>query len=575
MKLLAFSLVFLVFVACGFGQSEIQLVTGDTKVEKIARLLEAYDENGQFNGTVLVALDDEVVYERAFGFANLEWEIPNTVDARFRIASLTKAFTAILVLQQVEEGVLDLNGHVSDYLPDYPKPNGELITIHHLLSHRAGLIDFPDVPENFDIRERLRHGREGLFAYFADREPLFPPGSRFRYSNFGYVLLAFLLQEVTDQSYGKLIGERILEPAGMKDTGMDDNDSILPKRAAGYHAKLLTGPENAPYLDMSVVLGGGCLYSTVRDLFLFDQAFRGGELLSGGSTLRMLSHRYGRSIEQWPTGDSGKTTRAMGGNGSINGFASTTRRFAVGDQVAFVAALRNIKGVGGGQTEWVYTGTIAKGIAAILHDVDCPLPLPSAAACAGRALLAFYASADRVLADLREDSIGPLRFEENEFRMVADRLAELDRHAAAHDLLKTWLGRSLEPADPRERTASLALLAGLCHLVGDEKAAEQAVEAMLASEGFAPSSDGYRLLNGVGRRLLGLGEAGAAIAVLERNVRAFPGIAGAYVSLGEAYLADGQTEPAIMNLEKSLDLDSRNQRVLDLLDAILGDGEDE
>jgi len=420
--------------SCGFGQVEAPLVTGATTVEKVTRFLEAYDENGQFNGAVLVALDGEVLYEGAFGFANLEWKVPNTVDTRFRIASLTKAFTAVLVLQQAEDGVLDLEGHVSDYLPGYPKPNGERITIHHLLSHRAGLIDYPAVPEDFDIRERLRHDREEMLAYFADREPLHPPGSRFHYSNFGYVLLAYILEEVTDHPYADLVRERILVPAGMHDTGVDDNDSILPKRAAGYHAKLLTGPENSPFLDMSVVIGGGCLYSTVRDLFLFDEAFRGGKLLNEASTSRMTLHRYGLGIERWRFGSS-RSTFAIGGNGSINGFASTTRRFPVGDRVAFVTALRNIKGVGGRQTEWVYTATIAKGIAAILFDTDCALPLRSAAALTGRRLLASDVSAAEVLEELRARTDDPLRFDAKELEMVADRLVELGRPDAARDLL--------------------------------------------------------------------------------------------------------------------------------------------
>ena len=434
MKALVILPTLVLVASCGFGQTEAALVTGDTKVEKITRLLDAYDENGQLNGAVLVALDGEVLYEEAFGFANLEWKVPNTVDTRFRIASLTKAFTAVLVLQQTEDGFLDLEGHVSDYLPGYPKPNGERITIHHLLSHRAGLIDFPEVPENFDIRERLRHSRDEMLAYFADLEPLHPPGSRFHYSNFGYVLLAYILEEVTGRSYAELVHERILVPAGMHETGVDDNDSILPKRAAGYHAKLLTGPENSPFLDMSVTLGAGCLYSTVRDLFLFDEAFRRGKLLSEESMNLMLTHYYGLGVEKWRFGIF-RGTVAVGGNGSINGFASTTRRFSVGDQVAFVAAIRNVKGVGGLETEWVYTATIAKGIAAILFDADCALPLRSAAALTGRRLLASDVSATEVLEELLARTDEPLRFDMEELQMVAERLIELGRSDAAQDLL--------------------------------------------------------------------------------------------------------------------------------------------
>jgi len=356
-------------------------LSDNTITERISRLMEFYDENGLFSGTILVAENGTIIYEDAFGWANLEWGIPNTVDTKYRIASATKHFTAVLVMQQVEKGRLQLDGKVSDYLPDYPERNGTQITIHHLLTHSAGIIDYEhllgdlshggtiniggftlqvtdleELPDFYSIG-RLSHTREDLLDHFAEKDLLFTPGSQSRYSNFGYVLLAIILEEVTGQSYQELLQEGILDPAGMKETGVDVTSSILERRASGYVHKPLTGPENI-YVDMSLFLGSGCLYSTVEDLFLFYEALFAGKLLPDESLDRMMSSCYLGCPIEFPYEDG--PLNALGLSGAIISFNSNVRRLTGGNGVQFIAILSNYNNPEGVQIWPVYSETIAR-----------------------------------------------------------------------------------------------------------------------------------------------------------------------------------------------------------------------
>jgi CubicO group peptidase (beta-lactamase class C family) len=255
-------------------------------------------------------------------------------------------------MQQVEKGRLQLDGKVSEYLPDYPERNGSRITIHHLLTHSAGIIDYEhvfehlnlggtinisgftlqvtddkDVPDYYSIG-RLPQTREDLLGHFADKDLLFSPGSQSRYSNFGYVLLAVILEQVTGQSYEEILQEGILDPAGIKNTGVDVTSSILERRASGYLHKPLAGPENT-FVDMSWFLGSGCLHSTVGDLFLFYEALHTGKLLPDDSLDRMTSSCYLGCPIEFPYENG--PLKALGLSGRIIGFNSNVRRLTGGN----------------------------------------------------------------------------------------------------------------------------------------------------------------------------------------------------------------------------------------------------
>ena len=165
---------------------------GQAKVDKLDKLISAYAEYGKFNGSVLVAEKGKVIYKKGFGLADMEWNIPNQPDTKHRLGSITKQFTSMLIMQLVEQGKLKLDVPISAYLPDYPKKNGDVIIIHHLLHtvQEFRILLVSGVVK--DIR-RNSYNPLQLVNLFADSTLQFKPGERFDYSNSGYILLGYII----------------------------------------------------------------------------------------------------------------------------------------------------------------------------------------------------------------------------------------------------------------------------------------------------------------------------------------------------------------------------------------------
>jgi CubicO group peptidase (beta-lactamase class C family) len=249
-----------------------------TKAEKIENLLNQYYNYKVFNGSALVSEGGTVIFKKGFGMANMEWNIPNTPDTKFRIGSMTKQFTAMLIMQLVEEGKLKLHVPLTTYIPNYPMDKGDKITIHNLLTHTSGIPNYTDLPSFPNIIRNPITPLE-LIKTFWDLPLEFEPGTKFHYSNSGYIVLGYIIEKVTGKSYEDVLKEKIFEPLGMKNSGYDHTADIIPKRASGYD-KIGTEYYNTSYLDMSVPYSAGSLYSTVEDLYLWDQALYTGKLLS-------------------------------------------------------------------------------------------------------------------------------------------------------------------------------------------------------------------------------------------------------------------------------------------------------
>ncbi len=245
----------------------------DARVARIDSLVRAFHAVGRFSGAVLVGEGGRVLFEGGAGEANREWHLPNGPAVRFRIASTTKQFTAALVLQLWEEGRLELDAPVGRYLPEYPRPQGDRVTLHHLLTHSSGIPDYVGLPGFYATIARREHTPAELVALTSALPLEFEPGSRWSYSNSGYVLLGLVIERVTGKPYERVLRERILDPLGLADTGYDRPDEVVERRASGYVA-VEGGYANAPFLDPSVVYSAGMLRSTVRDLFRWDGALR-------------------------------------------------------------------------------------------------------------------------------------------------------------------------------------------------------------------------------------------------------------------------------------------------------------
>ena len=172
---------------------------GQTKIEQLDKLIGLYTEYGQFNGSVLVAENGNILYKKGFGLANMEWNIPNKANTKHRLGSISKQFTGMLIMQLVEAGKIVLDFPVTTYLTDYPKENGDKITIHHLLTHSSGIPNYTSFT-NFRSLQRDYYSPKDFVKTFADSTLNFNPGAQFSYSNSGYFLLGAIIEKLTGKT---------------------------------------------------------------------------------------------------------------------------------------------------------------------------------------------------------------------------------------------------------------------------------------------------------------------------------------------------------------------------------------
>jgi CubicO group peptidase (beta-lactamase class C family) len=320
---------------------------------RMDQVVQSYVSKKQFMGTVLVARGDQVVFSKGYGSANLEWAIPNTPQTKFRLGSVTKQFTAASILLLEERGKLKTDDPVKKYLPDAPA-GWDKMTIFHVLTHTAGIPNFTSFPD-YRTSEPFATTPDKLVARFRDKTLEFEPGEKWNYSNSGYVLLGFLIERISGQSYEKFVQENIFRPLGMKDSGYDSNSAVILNRAAGY-APGPNGPENAGFIHMTIPFSAGALYSTTEDLLRWEQGLFGGKLLSADSLAKMTTpfkndYAFGLGVHT-VTG-----RKVIEHNGGIEGF-NTDLAYYPEDKLT-VAVLANLNGPAPEQ--------IAASLAALAH----------------------------------------------------------------------------------------------------------------------------------------------------------------------------------------------------------------
>jgi len=237
-----------------------------------------------FAGAVLIAHKGKPVFAQAYGLADREHKIPNTLETRFRIGSMNKMFTAVAILQLAQQGKLGLDDPLGKYLTDYPNRDvATKVTIHHLLTHTGGTGDI--FGSEFDAHRLELRTLQDYVKLYGNRGPGFEPGSRVEYSNYGFILLGLVVEKVSGESYYDYVREHVYTPAGMTSTGSDPKESAVAGLSIGYTAN---GEANGvrpntgllPYRGTSA--GGG--YSTVRDLLKFTNAIQQDRLLNAHYT---------------------------------------------------------------------------------------------------------------------------------------------------------------------------------------------------------------------------------------------------------------------------------------------------
>jgi CubicO group peptidase (beta-lactamase class C family) len=242
----------------------------------------------RFSGAVLVAHDGAPVFAKAYGFADRAQNTPNTLDTKFRIGSMNKMITAVSIMQLVQAGKIDLNKPFATYLPDYPnKTMASQVTIRELLTHTGGTGDIFG-PEFMKNRTKLKTLQDYIDLY-GTRPLRFKPGTKWEYSNYGFILLGAIVAKVSGQSYYDYVQEHVYGPAGMRSTGSEPEDVAVPDRSVGYTkmmgGKLQPNTDTLPYRGTSA--GGG--YSTVGDLVRFANALLNHQLLNAEYTQMLMT----------------------------------------------------------------------------------------------------------------------------------------------------------------------------------------------------------------------------------------------------------------------------------------------
>jgi CubicO group peptidase (beta-lactamase class C family) len=323
---------------------------------RMEQIIQDYASRKQFSGAILVAQDGKILLDKGYGYANLEWNIPNSPTTKFQIASMTKQFTAASVLLLEERGKLNVDDPVKKYMPDAP-PAWDKVTIYNVLTHTSG------IPNSFDGISSWRQTKtpEQLVASFRNKPLEFQPGETRKYSNAGYYLLGFLIERISRESYGDFVRENIFKPLGMNDSGYDSNSEVIPHRASGYHLGP-AGPENGDFYDMSLRFSAGGLYSTTEDLLRWEQGLFGGKLLSSASLKKMTTpFKYDFACGLMVSMIDGHP--AIEHSGSMEGFTSDMVYYT-NDKLT-VIVLNNLSGE---------TKGIASKLASVVHGEKVVLP---------------------------------------------------------------------------------------------------------------------------------------------------------------------------------------------------------
>ena len=289
---------------------------------RIDEYLSAQATQNGFMGTALLAREGKPLFVKGYGFANAEWQIPNAADTKFRIGSVTKQFTSMLIMQLREQGKVKLEDSLCTYLQPCPEA-WKPVTIHHLLTHTSGIPTYTGLAEWRKVN-MVPHTIDQMIGFFRNLPLEWKPGEKYAYNNSGYFLLGVVIEKATGKKYEEALRDMILSPLGMNDTGYDWTSAIIPKRASGYMGAGAQMTNAAP-LDMQQPYAAGSLYSTVGDLLKWDQALYTNTLLPEAAkqimwTPFLNNYAYGWNVR--PPSDASYGYKWTAHSGGINGFSS-------------------------------------------------------------------------------------------------------------------------------------------------------------------------------------------------------------------------------------------------------------
>lgn len=274
MNRLSFTALFSLVIFCNVVKS--QALNDQQLTAEIDNLLAAQFKVNEPGAEILIARKGQIYYKKAFGMANLELNILMKADMVFRIGSLTKQFTAVAILQLMEQGKLSLQDEITKFIPDYPM-QGHHITIEHLLTHTSGIKAYTSMKEMSEIRRKDMKPSE-VIDFFKNEPMDFVPGTKWKYNNSGYFLLGYIIEVVTGKTYSDYLEDAFIKPLGLSDTYYGSDARVIKNRAGAYD-KDKDGFVNAEMMSMTIPYAGGAIQSTAADYFKWYQALLGYRLV--------------------------------------------------------------------------------------------------------------------------------------------------------------------------------------------------------------------------------------------------------------------------------------------------------
>lgn len=353
--------VTLILLTLGLTQASCVHSPTTSKIKQINQLMERFAALNKFNGSVLVAYKGDILLARGFGFKNAERKTLNDTNSIFQIYSVTKTFTSTVTFKLIELNKLSLTDQLSKFYPKFP--NGNNITIEHLLTHTSGIYDYTREEKMPDCRE------DSFMNFLASKPPDFLPGTNWSYSNSGYYVLGFIIAKLTGVSYEQAVRQFIFQPSGMTKSGFDFKNLSHENKTTGYAAFTDSFKKSAAVGDSTGPFAAGAIYSTVGDLFQFHLALRANKIISAASlnkacTASEKNEQYGKGWQIKEIGTLFNKKKLFWHGGGAAGFRSSFARIPADD--ICVILLNN--------EENANTEFITRNVIDILYDKPVQLP---------------------------------------------------------------------------------------------------------------------------------------------------------------------------------------------------------
>ncbi len=333
---------FYIFLICSLGGSyQAPAKAQSNPSARIEALVQQYVLEEDFRGAVLVAKDGEIIHRAAYGYADESGKKPNAPNTSFLIGSLTKSFVAVTIMQLVEDGKLHLHAPIFTYIPKLKPALGRELTLHLLLKHQSGL---PEHLERLVSFEEKPVSSSEILQIINTASLAFEPGSQYQYSNLNYHLAAIAIENVTGKSFSQVLHERTFAPLNMVGSGVE-RFSHVPPRAKGYRNGMFGAAQDEN--NVSYALGSGDIFSTIDDLFAWDQALFGNKLLSAQSKKLLFlaessdrgSYGYGFRIHGYRRAPEVERSGILVRHGgSMDGFLSNLHHYTEDELTVIVLA---------------------------------------------------------------------------------------------------------------------------------------------------------------------------------------------------------------------------------------------